>query len=122
MSQYIVTSPLVPCTLFQGIRILHLCRYPTLLAFCNGDASAPLPYLEDFKPGKMSRFLQQFKDGQKCSKMVKLDEHSNLGAMSVSQLKEFLRERGDSCIECTEKKDYIARLQDLIRSSLKTEL
>ena len=76
----------------------------------------------EFKAGKINRFLQQFKDGQKCSKMFRLDENSDFSAMSVSQLKDILKDRGESCLECTEKLDYVKKLRGLIMPGLKTEL
>ena len=54
--------------------------------------------------------------------MVKLDASTDLGALSVSQLKSFLKERGESCMECTEKRDYVRRLGDLLTMVDKSEL
>ena len=54
--------------------------------------------------------------------MVKLDASTDLGALPVSQLKAFLKERGETCIECTEKKDYVKRLRELLTIGDKTEL
>lgn len=101
---------------------LLYCRYPTLVAFCNGDTLHPLPYEEDFKPGRMGRFLQHFEDPQVCANMVKIDASTDLSSLTVSQLKGFLKDRGESCLECTEKKDYINRLGDLLSVGAKTEL
>ena len=54
--------------------------------------------------------------------MVKLDASTDLAALSVGQLKSYLQERGESCTECTEKKDYVNRLRDLLTVSAKSEL
>ena len=97
-------------------------RYPTLLAFCNGDASQPLPFEQNFKPKRIVQFLQQFEDPQRCARMVKIDASTDLGALSVSQLKSFLKERGENCQECTEKKDYVKRLRDLLTVGNRSEL
>lgn len=97
-------------------------RYPTLVAFCNGDEALQIRFEEEFKPSKIVRFLQHFEDQQTCAKMIKIDASTDLSSLTVSQLKSFLKDRGESCLECTEKKDYIQRLKDLLTSGVKSEL
>lgn len=93
------------------------CSYPTLLAICNGDASAALKFSGAFKAEPLRRFLQEFQGGRKCAKAVRIGTDTDFGKMRVSQLKELLRDRGVLCPECAEKKDYVQRLRDLVSSS-----
>ena len=85
------------------------------MAICSGDPGLSVTYTGDFKATPLAKFMRDFQSGKKCQKMIKLDANTDFGAFRASQLKEFLLDRGVKCIECTEKKDYVKRLQDLIR-------
>jgi hypothetical protein len=100
-----------------------LCRsYPTLLAFCNGNAAHPIPFTDAAKPATLNKFLQQFKGGKKCALAVRIDEKTDFEGMRVGQLKEVLKGLGAECAECAEKKDYVQRLRSLVTGKGKTEL
>lgn len=104
----------LPANDFAPCLITSPCSYPALLAFCNGDESAPMPFRGAFKAEPLRRFLQDFQGGRKCAKAVRLDASTDFGALRVAQLKELLRDRGVLCPECSEKKDYVQRLRDIV--------
>ena len=91
-----------------------------MLAFCNGDTDSGIRYQGDFKAAPLTKFMREFQSGKKCQKMIKIDANTDLSKFRVSQLKELLQERDVNCIECTEKKDFVRRLQDLLQD--RTEL
>ena len=61
-------------------------------------------------------FLSSFAGGRRCSGMVKLDASTDFGKLRVGQLKQLLKDRGVTCLQCLEKSDYVAQLQELVSS------
>lgn len=69
--------------------------------------------------------MREFQGGKKCQQLIKIDQNTDLNKFRVGQLKEFLHERDADCIECTEKKDYVKKLRDVLQArsaSDRTEL
>lgn len=97
-------------------------RYPTLLAFCNGDISSVERFEGEIKSEAVAGFVRQFAGGKKCVAAIKLDENTNFNKLRVGQLKQILKDRGVSCPECVEKSEYVNRVKSLVLEGSRTEL
>ena len=89
---------------------------PSLLAVCNGDLETIDHYSGEMKGDALRAFLGGFSGGRRCGSMVKLEANTDLSKLRVGQLKQLLKDRGVSCLECIEKADYVSRLRELVSS------
>ena len=92
---------------------------PSLLAVCNGDLATVDQYKGEMKGDALRAFLSNFAAGRRCSNMIKLDAQTDFSKLRVGQLKQLLKDRGVTCMECIEKADFVLRLRELV-SSLKS--
>lgn len=93
-----------------------MCSAPSLVAVCNGDLDTVEHYKGEMKGDALRAFLGNFAAGRRCSNMIKLDTRTDFSKLRVGQLKQLLKDRGVSCLECIEKADYVSRLQELVSS------
>ena len=78
---------------------------------CNGNPATREQYKGELKGEPLRDWLGGFRSGSRCSGLVKLDESTDLGALSVAKLKAILQARGWACQGCLEKGDYIASIR-----------
>ena len=83
---------------------------------CNGDLDTVDRYSGDMNAEALRTFLHGFAGGRRCSALVKLDASTDFAKLRVAQLKQMLKDRGITCLECIEKSDFVARLQELVAS------
>ncbi|KXZ52890.1 hypothetical protein GPECTOR_8g270 [Gonium pectorale] len=95
-----------------GIADLAAAKLPLLVSVCNGDVAGVEPYSGQLKSEPLTRHLESYAGGKKCGKKVRLDASTDLGRFSAGQLKELIKERGLDCRGCTEKADFVRRLQE----------
>lgn len=86
----------------------------SIIALCNGDVTVP----ERFSGGKLKseplrRFVEAFRGGTKCKKVVPLGRDTDLTKLSAAQLKQFVLGSGGSCHGCSEKSEYLAEAKKL---------
>ena len=84
------------------------------MAVCNGDLGTKEHYRGELKGEPLRAFLQSFAGSQRCASMVKLDASTDFSKLKTGQLKQLLKDRGVTCLECIEKNDYVSRLKELI--------
>ena len=53
---------------------------------------------------------------------VQVDDKTDFSKLKVTQLKQLLKDRGESCPECVEKNDYVKRARALYTSGSSAEL
>ena len=53
---------------------------------------------------------------------MQVDEKTDFSKLKVTQLKQLLKDRGESCPECVEKRDYVKRVRSLYVSDASGEL
>ena len=66
------------------------------------------------KADALRPFLGGLADGTRCSGKIKIDTNTDFTKLRVIQLKQLLKDRGITCLECIEKADYVSRLQQLV--------
>ena len=64
---YVTFNTLPDFAVTLALLCVRPCRYPALLAICNGEESSIQRYEGDFKSGPITKFLEQYSGGQKCS-------------------------------------------------------
>lgn len=72
------------------------------------DASPGLPLL---------CLCVQYVSSTFCSAAVKLDAQTDISKLKISQLKQLLKDRGDDCLDCLEKSDFVRKVQHLVAAS-----
>jgi protein disulfide-isomerase A6 len=59
----------------------------------------------------------EYAGGRKCAKAVRLTLDTDFSKMRVGQMRDILRDRGLSCLECVEKQDFVAKLRELVQAA-----
>ena len=59
----------------------------------------------------------EYAGGRKCAKAVRLTPETDFSKMRVGQMRDILRDRGMSCLECVEKQDFVAKLRELVQTA-----
>lgn len=88
---------------------------PLLVSVCNGDLEVSELYSGKLKSEALGRHLDGYAGGGKCRKAIRLDASTDFSAMSSSALKALLKERQLDCRGCTEKGDFVRRLQEYVK-------
>jgi hypothetical protein len=91
-----------------------------VLAVCGGDASSTVVYEGSFKNTQLTKWLNGFYGGKRCTEAIKLDGSADLSKLKVSQLKQILQTKGLTCKDCVEKADYVRQLQQVLPSTSST--
>jgi protein disulfide-isomerase-like protein len=89
-------------------------KFPALVAVCGGDEKATVPYTDDMKNTKLTKFLNAFYNGKRCAESIVLDDSTDYSKMRVGQLKQLLAAKGGACKDCLEKEDFIRALKALV--------
>ncbi|KAG1679247.1 hypothetical protein FOA52_009276 [Chlamydomonas sp. UWO 241] len=97
-------------------------KLPTVIAVCNGDLRLSQQYRGDMKGEALRAWLVEFEGGRKCSAAVTLDSSTDLRALSAKVLKALVKEHGVACLGAMEKGDYVACLEENVRSRGRDEL
>jgi hypothetical protein len=87
---------------------------PALALVCNGDARTAEAYGGVLKSEPVQRALNKYAGGRECSGKITVDASTDLGALSVAQLKAVVAARGLACRGCAEKGDFIRALKDAL--------
>lgn len=103
-------------------------NYPTLLVFCEGaDDSKVVEYKGDLNAKDLRSFLADLKDVKGCVAAAKtqkrprpasstpIDLSQDFKSMRVAQLRRLLEERGEECVGCIEREDFIKRIHELAK-------
>ncbi|GBF92518.1 disulfide isomerase [Raphidocelis subcapitata] len=85
---------------------------PALALVCNGDLRTAEAYGGALKSDALQRALNKHAGGRVCSGKVLVDEGTDLGALTVAQLKAAIAARGLECRGCAEKADFVRALRD----------
>ncbi|GAB4816305.1 hypothetical protein N2152v2_003351 [Parachlorella kessleri] len=93
--------------------VFGVTKYPTLLALCNGNKDAIIPFTDEMKSTRLSKFLNQFYQSKVCAAAVKITADTDFSKMRVLQLRQLLELKGVVCRECFEKGDYIRRIKEV---------
>ncbi|MEW5312785.1 MAG: hypothetical protein WDW38_004393 [Sanguina aurantia] len=93
-------------------------KLPVLVAVCNGDVATAEAYTGELKSEKIQTFLDGFMGGRKCAAAVRLDSSTDLAALSTKQLRAVMTAHGLVCRGCSERGDFVARLQEFVSTGL----
>ncbi|PNH03528.1 DnaJ subfamily B member 3 [Tetrabaena socialis] len=89
-------------------------KLPLLVSVCNGDVVVAERYGGQLKSEPLTRHLDSYAAGKKCAKQVRLVPGTDLGRFSAGALKQLCADKGLECLGCSEKEDYMRRLQQFI--------
>jgi protein disulfide-isomerase A6 len=84
---------------------------PAVALVCNGDLRTAEAYAGVLKSEPLQRALGKYAGGKVCSSKIAVDASTDLGALSVAQLKAVVAARGVDCRGCFEKGDYVRALK-----------
>jgi hypothetical protein len=87
---------------------------PALALVCNGDARTAEAYPGVLKSEPLQRMLNRYAGGKECSSKIAIDASTDLGALSVGQLKAVVAARGIACRGCAEKGDFVRALREAL--------
>lgn len=85
---------------------------PALVLVCNGDARTAEAYGGALKSDALQRALNKHAGGKVCSGKIAVDAATDLGALTVAQLKAVVAARGVECRGCAEKADFVRALKE----------
>ena len=88
-----------------------------LIAICGGDIRFKVPFDGGMKNSELVRWLNGFYNSDRC--MDAMGEGNGLDLktvekMKVGVLKQLLKSKGAVCEDCIERKDYVARVVEVL--------
>lgn len=89
---------------------------PSVIAVCNGDMASLVLYQGQLKMSRIRSFLDEYASGRKCDRAIQLTADSDFSKLTVSQMKAFISEKGETCAGCIEKSDFAAKVRSLVMS------
>lgn len=92
-------------------------QLPTVMALCNGDLKLAQPFNGELKGEALRKFIAEFEGGRKCSQAIRLDESTDLNALTPKMLKQLVKDHAVDCKGAMEKADFITCLQQHISKS-----
>ncbi|CAM9476715.1 unnamed protein product [Discosporangium mesarthrocarpum] len=106
-------------------RAFYVDSQPKLLFFCGGDAAATFAYEGELRGEALVIYVKGLRDGKRCEearqeaarkkqKMARpLRPDEDFSNMRVREMRELLGARGEECVGCVEKADFIRKLQEV---------
>ena len=67
----------------------------------------------EIKATRLTRFLNEFFGGRRCTAALTVDEATDLSALRVAQLRQLLDARRAGCADCVEKADFVRRVREV---------